>query len=320
MRRARSGFTLVELLVTITLIGLIVSSATLSFATMLRAGRLNQGTEILIGALREAQMRAFEDGSLWRVIVDTGDTLLLQRAKNPLTPNLACGLTGWENTTVREYPLPKGVTVGLSSAGLGSNDCINFGQAGRAVGAGPHVVLPPPRNMPEEPQTLSRLLDGQRLSEDELQLFSPFNGKSGAVTWYITEMPALEIDLGELRYTPRFCVGLLSVQDWGVRYPDQVSVLASAQNPAAWEISLGTVRLPADPTDGSRARECVNFNVGRQIRHLQISLSGARSGSVDWSFDEIDFGPRFFTVQYGTDSKIVEVNPTTGRVTSRKGS
>lgn len=135
-------------------------------------------------------------------------------------------------------------------------------------------------------------------------------------------MPDLFIDLREPRYVSTICVGLLSARGFKVGYPDHLNIVASIDSDsktARWEIPLLNQTGPPDPADNGRERRCVDVTVNREIRLLRITLSGVRSGTDYWAFDEIDLGPRFFTIQYGSDTKIVEINPTTGRVTSTQG-
>lgn len=322
MRRNRAGFTLLELLVTVAVVGMLASGATLAFGRMFKAGRLNQGVDILVGALREAQVKAFQDGSLWRVSLGSGDRLLyLEKATDPVGADRGCGSTGWGAAPVRRYELPQGVRVGLRSG-----ECIVFGQAGRVVSRAPYVVPPDPAQAPWVGGTLPRLIDGKILHDADLQStsFDPLDGLSGAITWYIPDMPDLFIDLRESRYISSLCIGLISAFDeFGVGYPDHLNLVASTlANPASesdWSIPLLNATGPPDPADGGRERTCVDVNVNREIRYLRLRLSGARAGTDYWAFDEIDLGPRFFAIEYGPDSKIVEINPTTGRVTSKNG-
>lgn len=323
MRRSRAGFTLLELLVAVAMVGMLASGATLAFGRMLKVGRLNQGVDVLVGALREAQVRAFQDGNLWRVSVASGDGVLyLETATDSVGADRGCGSTGWGGTPVRRYELPNGVTLGPRRSG----HCVVFGQAGRVVSRAPYVVPPDPTQTPVVIATPSRLVDGRRLAMADLQStsFDPLDGLSGAITWYIADMPDLFVDLREPRYISTICIGLLSVFDeFGVGYPDHLNLVASTSaSPASeseWSIPLLDAAGPPDPADGHRERSCVDVTVNREIRLLRVRISGVRPGTEYWAFDEIDIGPRFFTIQYSTDTKVVEINPTTGRVTSKNG-
>lgn len=323
MRRSRAGFTLLELLVTVAVVGLLASGSTLAFGRMLKVGRLNQGVDILVGALREAQVRAFQDGNLWRVSVASGDAVLyLEKATDPVGADRGCGSTGWGGTPVRRYQFPNGVTLGLRSG-----ECVVFGQAGRVVSRAPNVVLPlgahdPTTSLGSVPQ----LIDGRTLSDLNIggTSFDPLSGTAGTVAWQVPDMPDLLIDLREPRYISTICIGLLSAFDeFAVGYPDHLnlvaSTIASPTSESDWSIPLLDATGPPDPADGHRERTCVDVTVNREIRHLRLRLSGPREGTEYWAFDEIDLGPRFFTIQYGTDTKVVEINSTTGRVTSKNG-
>lgn len=322
MRRQRFGFTLLEVLVTVAVVGMLASGATLAFANIYKMGRLNQGTDVVTGALREAQVRAFQDGNLWRISVGPGNAILyLEKAGDPVGADRGCGSTGWLPQPVRRYELPQGVAIGLRSG-----DCVVFGQAGRVVSRAPYVMQPDPSQAPWVGGTLPRLIDGRRLTDADLQSvsFDPLDGNSGAITWYIPDVPDLFVNFRETRYVSTLCIGLISALEFGVGYPGHLDVAASTAsslptNESGWTIPLLNASGPGDPADGSRQRTCVNVAVNRSIRFLRIRLSGARPSTDYWAFDEIDLGARYFTVQYGSDQKIVEVNPTTGRVTSKNG-
>jgi prepilin-type N-terminal cleavage/methylation domain-containing protein len=325
MRRQRAGFTLLEVLVTVAIVGMLASGATLAFANIYKWGRLSQGTDVVMGALREAQVRAFQDGNLWRLSVATGEAILyLEKATDPVGADRGCGSTGWDATPVRRYELPQGVTIGLRS-----EECVVFGQAGRVVSRAPYVSLPTGAHSPDTSVgSVPRLVDGRQLTDVDLSSssFNPRGSDSGAVTWSIPDMPDLFVGLQEPRYISTLCVALISAIEFQVGYPGHINVVGSNVNKGLslitepdWTIPLLDVSGPPDPLDNSREPMCVNVPVNQQIRYLRIRVSGARPGTDYWAFDEIDLGARFFTIQYGTDKKIVEVDPTTGRVTSKNG-
>lgn len=74
VRKSNSGFTLVELLMTLIIIGVIAALTAPSFLGLMSRNRVNQAALKVEGALKEAQRQAVRRGQRCSIIVDTDNT------------------------------------------------------------------------------------------------------------------------------------------------------------------------------------------------------------------------------------------------------
>lgn len=322
MRLVRAGFTLVELLITVAIIGLLLTSASLPFNAWLRSDRLRKGQELLIGALREAQVRAFQDGKPWRLLVSSnGEYLYLEPAVDGFGTEPGCGNGGWSGTLQAQYALPKGIQVGLRSS-----DCIVYESNGRVASGNPWVQRPTPES---GNQALMALTDGRRLDADLLKVVEYYS--QGVASWYPSRSPVLEVDLREARFVERIELGLVARTSRKVIYPPHIVVFGTEKQsaqPGDW-VLLYEADGPASPPGSTAVPATVSIPVGQVLHQIKIGLctktdltkpsdlAACKSTQNYMTIDEIDFGNRFFTITDGQNQRTIEIDPTTGRVTVR---
>ena len=78
------GFTLIELAVVLIIIGVIAAIAAPSLIGLLNRYRVNQATEILVGAIKEAQRQAIRQGKLCRVNINPSNNTITGNPVNCL--------------------------------------------------------------------------------------------------------------------------------------------------------------------------------------------------------------------------------------------
>lgn len=81
-RKINSGFTLIEMLATIIIIGVIAAIAAPNFLGLLNRNRANQAMAQIEGALKEAQRQAIRNGRLCTVNIDTTTKTISNPATN----------------------------------------------------------------------------------------------------------------------------------------------------------------------------------------------------------------------------------------------
>jgi type IV fimbrial biogenesis protein FimT len=130
----QTGFTLVELMVTLAVAGIVVSLATPSFNEMIANSRLTSAANELVGALSYARSEAVKRGvnvvmlsrsgtdgvweSGWDVFVDANDDYQFNRdVAEQCAPNQDCMLRSYE-------PLPNGYTLRVAGGGGGNGYAI----------------------------------------------------------------------------------------------------------------------------------------------------------------------------------------------------
>ncbi len=104
------GFTLLELMIVVTIVGILGAIATPSFLAMNNTAKVNDALNTVQGALQEAQRQAMRNGKQCQLTINT--------TTNKITGTNGCLLTG-------DRTLPTGVTM-YSSGG----NTINYGFRG----------------------------------------------------------------------------------------------------------------------------------------------------------------------------------------------
>ena len=93
--RSRAGFTLIELIVVIVLMGLLAGFAMPQVGEMLTRSKINHGASVVVSALRESSSLAARTRRPVRVSIDTGQRLLtLRDHENPGTVHRTLRLDG----------------------------------------------------------------------------------------------------------------------------------------------------------------------------------------------------------------------------------
>ena len=72
-RKFNSGFTLIEMMVTIIIIGVIAAIAAPNFLGLLNRNRVNEAAQQIEGALKEAQRQAMRSGSQCSISIDAAN-------------------------------------------------------------------------------------------------------------------------------------------------------------------------------------------------------------------------------------------------------
>ncbi len=81
-RKSSSGFTLIEMLVTIIIIGVIAAIAAPNFLGLLNRNRANQAMRQVEGAIKEAQRQALRTGKECTIKIDTTDRTIANFGAN----------------------------------------------------------------------------------------------------------------------------------------------------------------------------------------------------------------------------------------------
>jgi type II secretion system protein H len=72
--RTTRGFTLIELVLVMLIIGLMLTIVVPSMGGLLKSQRLDQGARTIAGMLKEARVRAAGDAKAYRMVIDTEDS------------------------------------------------------------------------------------------------------------------------------------------------------------------------------------------------------------------------------------------------------
>jgi prepilin-type N-terminal cleavage/methylation domain-containing protein len=82
VRKSSSGFTLIEMLVTITVVGVIAAIASPNFLGLLNRNRANEAMRQVEGAIKEAQRQALRTGKQCTINIDTTNKTITNPATN----------------------------------------------------------------------------------------------------------------------------------------------------------------------------------------------------------------------------------------------
>ena len=107
------GFTLLELMIVMTIVGILGAMATPSFLAMNNRAKVNDAVNTVKGALQEAQRQAMRNGKQCSITLNT--------TNNTITSTNGCLVTG-------DRTLPTGVT--MSSSG---GNTISYGMRGNTT-------------------------------------------------------------------------------------------------------------------------------------------------------------------------------------------
>ena len=83
VRKYDSGFTLIEMITVVIIVGVIAAIAAPNFLGLLNRNRVNEAVRQVEGALKEAQKQALRSGKSCSITIDTANNLIA----NPLTGN-----------------------------------------------------------------------------------------------------------------------------------------------------------------------------------------------------------------------------------------
>ena len=128
VRKSSSGFTLIEMLVTFIIIGVIAAIAVPNFLGLLNRNRVNQAQRQVEGALKEAQRQAMRRGKQCSITISTSS----KEISNPLP-------------SIPPTPATNGCLLSnrkLNNVDLASNTTtITFSGKGNITGATPPVLV-----------------------------------------------------------------------------------------------------------------------------------------------------------------------------------
>lgn len=118
MRKATKGFTLLEAMVAIAIIGILVALAVPAMVPMVRMKKMRNAAEVVASVLEDARRRAVNEGRCFRVTTPTASTIdLEERATVDCTNGLAGAFDtdGWK-PAARTEDFAKEDLVGLTMA------------------------------------------------------------------------------------------------------------------------------------------------------------------------------------------------------------
>ncbi len=122
-RRINSqGFTMIETIVVVTIVGILAAIITPSFLSMFNKNKVNDALDKVRGTLQEAQREAIRKSKPCTITLDT--------TNNKVTTSSSCVVTG-------DRTLPTGVGLQTNISG----QQITFGIRGNTTGAGKIVVF-----------------------------------------------------------------------------------------------------------------------------------------------------------------------------------
>jgi prepilin-type N-terminal cleavage/methylation domain-containing protein len=141
VRKSNSGFTLVELLMTLIIISVIAALTAPSFLGLMSRNRVNEAALKVEGALKEAQRQAVRKGKQCTIIVDTDNTGTPGEIgiMNPPPPPEGCLLS---NRILDSNDLNTGIQLNTNTPATG----FNFSGKGNIDGnfANPVIVISMP--------------------------------------------------------------------------------------------------------------------------------------------------------------------------------
>ncbi|HYG57499.1 MAG TPA: hypothetical protein VD902_05475 [Symbiobacteriaceae bacterium] len=303
--RKQDGFTVVEIIVTVGIILSLGSMAALSVPSMIESYRLKETVSLVTGAIREAQVKAVEEGRYWRVRFEAdGGGYYVERAPT-------AGVNPWDCSddpavwTEMDHERFYSTTT-LTSW---SRSCLAFAPTGKAAWPNAEATVDPTLYPWTGGASVIRLVDGW--TEDSPP--SVPTNDADLVLWR-NNNPVINLDLKEQRNLFGHCVGMYSYNTPPVmvlRYPSSMTVQAS-NDQATWA-TLTTDPIPPDIAVGRPPqRTCVAINANGTYRYLRIALT--RKSSSAWIvLDEIDVSTLSFTFQGTNKSTRLAVSPVTGR-------
>ncbi len=336
MRASRDGFTLVELLVSVSLLMLLSGVTVLSVSGLMEGYRLKQAQVLYAGAVREAQLNAYRYGESWRVRVDPGGGgALLEKATGVRSD---CATSGWSLVRTLKFD-----QVSLTGD---NRSCVVFGPTGRSSVPSPMVTNADVANYCSTcVNNAFVLVDGNKVLPYNPE--SPWDSPS-TIKWEV-QSPTVSIvlDAGESRIFANLEVGFFSEPSSGYDFPAEIQLRGQTTdpyNPAQMQCigdfvvdtSSGAPVLVrktvAENLDGCPAEdlaasdpiptECPDPAVCRfsipvhgSYRHFELTVTPISGNNL--VIDEIDFGDLTFTLSIGDKSRTVSISPVTGRVTIR---
>lgn len=115
VRKSNSGFTLIEMMVVTVIIGVIAAIAAPNFLGLLNRNRVNEATQQVEGAIKEAQRQAMRKGKICKIRFTSTGTGSNQRSIVQVRPDE--GSVSYSGCLLNNRELPSSVSFGLLSGG-----------------------------------------------------------------------------------------------------------------------------------------------------------------------------------------------------------
>jgi len=118
-RKSNSGFTLIEMMVTVIIIGVIAAIAAPNFLGLLNRNRVKDGLAQVEGAVKEAQRQAMRKGKVCKIRFTSSGTGANQRSIVQVHPDETVGATtvSYAGCLLSNRELPDSVSFSLLNAG-----------------------------------------------------------------------------------------------------------------------------------------------------------------------------------------------------------
>lgn len=313
--RQRAGFTLVEVLMTVSILALLMSVGVVSLTSLIKWVRLKEATTLLSGAVRDAQAAAIGENQLWRVVIDAdGGGFSLQRAIDS-SANYKCSSTGWSQADQkRSHRFSASIHVIEQS-----QQCMTFFPSGLAAWKSPRVMADRMTNPRGGSGSPLRLTDGSDVETSAA-------GYDTRRVWWnpdpITPV-VVPLDVGDARRFRSVRVGLHTAQDIGVGYPDSVELYGAPAGPYPIDdsalvllsrLSAGQVGYPQEPIDGSASRAWLELPISDASSYQYLKLKIYAPSTVPM-LDEIQVNDLIYVLFDGSQKRTLTVRPITGTVT-----
>lgn len=335
-RRFSGGFTLVEMLVVLSVVLILMSLVVPSWTAYLRSTQIDREAASLVSAIQLAQVKAIKEMRPWRVrLAPDGGGFQIEYFKRASGGELQSCDEGidWEPFGT-PHRFVDGLLVKIDTV---SRLCFPFGAVGRPAWPTPSLVDSASSSTTSLPQLLN-VLDGRKL---KTQAEAPNPAAEGAPVAYWNEKPTttLLFDVGEQRFIAAPCIGLYAnpppdfmtnTPSWRYHwvYPTNISIKIASTADLPEPADLTSVPLlpeqqpkPTQPINhgGRPSVECLPLPINRSVRWIELKFTlDVRFRNPHLVLHEFDITPLQIEMMDAKTNRIerrLQIDSATGLVT-----